>query len=100
LNLTTSSGCLKVRTHFTGSPARSLIHTGDEIVAINGLRVKSSKDLSAAIYGSEGVPVAITIAREGVLQEVEVTPSQNPKHLVKVEGKGNKIWNAIKASRC
>ena len=100
LNLTTSSGCLKVRTHFAGSPARSLIHTGDEIVAINGLRVKSSKDLSAAIYGSEGVPVAITIAREGVLQEVEVTPSQNPKHLVKVEGKGNKIWNAIKASRC
>ena len=100
LNLTTSSGSLKVRTHFTGSPARTLIHTGDEIVAINGLRVKSSKELSAAIYGSEGVPVAITIAREGVLQEVEVTPSQNPKHLVKVEGKGNKIWNAIKASRC
>ena len=40
LNLANSPNCVKVRTHLTGSPCRELIHTGDEIVAIDGLRVK------------------------------------------------------------
>ena len=39
------------------------------------------------------------IAREGVLMEVNITPVADPSHLVKVEGKGNKIWEEIKRSR-
>lgn len=99
INLSNSNGCVKVRTHLTGSPCRESIHTGDEIVAIDGLRVKSSKEISAAIHGSSGVESRITIAREGVLMDVVVTPIDDPNHLVKVEGKGNKIWDEIKRSR-
>ena len=87
-----------IRDSLTGSPCRNEIHTGDEIVAIDGLRVKSSKEMTAAIYGNKDIPTTITIAREGVLREVIVTPIENPHHLVKVEGEGNSIWNAIKAT--
>lgn len=98
LNMSNSPGVTKVRTHLTGSPCRDDIYTGDEIVAVDGLRVKTCKQMSAAIYGNKGVPTTITVAREGVLREVIVTPIENPHHLVKVEGEGNSIWNAIKAT--
>ena len=99
LNMANSSGTTKVRTHLSGSPCRNEIHTGDEIIAIDGLRVKSCKNISAAIYGNQDVLTKITIAREGVIHEVEITPIANPNHLTKIEGKGNKIWDAIKASK-
>ena len=99
LQLSNSRGITTVRTHLTGSPCRELIQTGDEIIAIDGLRVKTIKQINAVIYGNSGISTSITIAREGGLQEVNVTPTDHPEHLVKVEGKGNKIWHAIKASR-
>ena len=45
----------KVRTHLTGSPCRELIHTGDGTIAIDGLRVSSSKEIDAAIHGLRDV---------------------------------------------
>ena len=98
LNLANNPNCVKVRTHLTGSPCRESIHTGDEIIAIDGLRVKSASDITAAISGKENVKTTFTIAREGVLREVEITPIANPKHLTIIEGKGNKLWHAIKAT--
>ena len=47
--------------HTTGSPCREMIHTGDEIVAIDGLRVKSAAEINAAIHGSIGAETTITI---------------------------------------
>ncbi len=99
LNLANSPNCVKVRTHLTGSPCREMIHTGDEIVAIDGLRVKSATEINAAIHGSIGAETTITISRQGVLKEVTVTPTENPMHKVKIEGKGNKLWNQIKTTR-
>tara|TARA_B100001769_G_scaffold209166_1_gene168574 strand:- start:1925 stop:3673 length:1749 start_codon:yes stop_codon:yes gene_type:complete len=98
LNLTSNANCVKVRTHFTGSPCREMIHTGDEIIAVDGLRVKSASDISAAVHGNANVETTFTIAREGVLHDVKITPVPNPNHLTKVEGKGNKLWHAIKAT--
>jgi predicted metalloprotease with PDZ domain len=98
LNLANNANCVKVRTHLTGSPCRDTIHTGDEIIAIDGLRVKSASDITAAVYANENVETTFTIAREGVLHDVKITPTANPKHLITVEGKGNKLWNAIKAT--
>ena len=99
LNMSSSGGATTVRTHFTGSPCRNEIHTGDEIVAVDGLRVKSLKEIKAAVYGNKGISTTITLAREGVIREVKVTPIAHPEHLVKIEGKGNKIWDAIRKSR-
>ncbi len=99
LNLASSNGALKVRTHKSGSPCRDLIHTGDEIIAVDGLRVKTAAELSAAIYGLANKSSKFTIAREGILSEVIITPVENPGHLVNLDGKGNRIWDAIKATK-
>ena len=99
LNLTSNAGILKVRTHKANSPARELIHTGDEIIAVNGIRVKTQSELSAAIYGLKDKKSKFTIAREGVVSNVEITPIENPNHLVKLEGRGNKLWDDIKSSK-
>ena len=99
LNLANSPNCVKVRTHLSGSPCRKQIHTGDEIIAVNGHRVRSSAELSAAVYGSIGIETKFTISREGAIKEVSITPIENPKHLVNLEGKGNKLWDAIKATK-
>ena len=99
LNLASSNGALKVRTHKSGSPCRDLIHTGDEIIAVDGLRVKTAPELSAAIYGLANKSSKFTIAREGILSEVIITPVENPGHLVNLDGKGNRIWDAIKATK-
>ena len=98
-NLASSNGALKVRTHKSGSPCRDLIHTGDEIIAVDGLRVKTAPELSAAIYGLANKSSKFTIAREGILSEVIITPVENPGHLVNLDGKGNRIWDAIKATK-
>ena len=90
LNLANNPNCVKVRTHLTGSPCRESIHTGDEIIAIDGLRVKSASDINAAISRKENVETTFTIAREGVLHE-EITPIANPKHLTIIEGKGKTL---------
>ena len=99
LNLSNSPNCVKVKTHLSGSPCRDQIHTGDEIIAVNGQRICSSAELSAAVYGYIGVETTFTISREGAIKEVSITPIANPKHLVKLEGKGNRIWDAIKATK-
>ena len=99
LNLTSSPNCVKVRTHLSGSPCRDQIHTGDEIIAVNGHRIRTSGDLSAAVYGCIDVETTFTISREGAIKEVSITPIENPKHLVNLEGKGNKLWDSIKATK-
>ena len=98
LKMSNSQGRTKVRTHLTGSPCREMVHTGDEIIAIDGLRVTSCKEIGAAVHGSANTPVILTLTREGVLHEVEVTPVPHPEHTVKVKGEGNRIWKAIKCS--
>ena len=98
LNLASGNGQLKVRTHLSGSPCRELIHTGDEIIAVDGLRVKNSSELNAAVFGKIGEDTNFTISREGVLREVKITPVDNPMHKTKLDGKGNKVWESIKRS--
>ena len=99
LNLSNSPNSVKVRTHLTGSPCRELVHTGDEIIAVNGIRVKSSAEITATVYDSVNVETRLTISREGALKDVHVIPIENPKHLVNIKGKGNKLWQAIKSTR-
>ena len=99
LNLATSSNSVRVRTHMTGSPCRELIHTGDEIIAVDGQRVRTSAELSSAVYGNVAKETKFIVSREGAIKEVLITPIENPKHLVNIEGKGNSLWEAIKSTK-
>ncbi len=95
LNTVNVSGNVVVRTHLSDSPCRNKIQTGDEIIAINGLRVSSSNELKAAIYGYKDKEVEIIISRDGGIKTVKIVPIENPNHKVKIKGKGNKIWDSI-----
>jgi len=99
LNLSDLTNRTKVKSHLAGSPCRQLVHTGDEIIAIDGLRVTSSKQIKSAIHGKADTPLVFTICREGALREVSITPISNPDHSVKVVGNGNRLWKAIVRSK-
>ena len=99
INLANNNGVLKVRTHHASSPCREKIHTGDEIIAIDGLRVRSVAEVNSANFGNSGKKTIITISREGVVKEVEVIPTDNPNNPVKLDGKGNNLWQIIKKSK-
>ena len=95
LNLSVKSGAVKVTTHHSKSPCRDFIHTGDEIIAVNNLRIRNVKELNAAIFDKIDNEIEITICRQAVLQRVVVKPISNPNYKVKLDGKGNKIWRSI-----
>ncbi|MGE3277399.1 MAG: RIP metalloprotease RseP [Vicinamibacterales bacterium] len=64
-----------IRSVTEGDPADEAgLRAGDVIVAINGQRMVFAQDVSEAIGGSAGGPVAITIRRDGNERTVDVTP--------------------------
>ena len=93
--MSAKSGAVKVTTHHSNSPCRDFIHTGDEIIAVNNLRIRNVKELNAAIFDKIDNEIEITICRQAVLQRVVVKPISNPNYKVKLDGKGNKIWRSI-----
>jgi predicted metalloprotease with PDZ domain len=99
LNLTIKAGKTFIGTHMAGSPMRSILMPGDEIVAINGLRTSNAKTIETALKGKSGKEVSIAYAHEGVMQHCNVTLGEAPKHLVKLSGKGNKQWRSYLETR-
>jgi membrane-associated protease RseP (regulator of RpoE activity) len=58
------------------SPAKAAgVRPGDVVVAINGKPVKDSRDFVTAVRGSAGVPVALTVLRDGVRTNLTLTPA-------------------------
>jgi predicted metalloprotease with PDZ domain len=86
-------------THMTGSPLRALMMPGDEVVAINGMRTSTMKNLQTALKGKIGQKVEITYTHEGMLRTCSIELPEAPKHNVKLAGKGNKNWQNYIASR-
>ena len=82
----------RITTYHQGSPLRHLTQVGDEIVAVDGLRVKSSSHLSKLLLGKVGEPTSLDVVHEGVLASIEVSPGAPPGHGVKLNGKGNEKW--------
>lgn len=89
----------RITTFHAGSPMRLLAQVGDEIVAVEGLRVASAAHLSKLLQGRTDQPTSLSIVHEGVLRKVTVTPSAPPQHGTKLTGKGNDRWRAWIASR-
>ena len=83
---------IRITTFHQGSPLRNLTQVGDEILAVNGLRVKSSAHLSKLVLGRAGQPTSLDVVHEGVLTTVNVSPSNPPGHGVKLDGNGNEKW--------
>jgi len=89
----------RITTFHAGSPMRLLAEVGDEIVAVDGLRVASATHLSKLLQGRADQPTSLSIVHEGVLRVVTVTPSAPPQHGTNLSGKGNDRWRSWIASR-
>ena len=89
----------RITTYHQGSPLRNITQVGDELVAVDGLRVKSSAHLSKLLLGRLNQPTSLDVVHEGVLQTVEVSPIAPPGHGVKLDGKGNEKWRLWIQSR-
>lgn len=67
------------------TPADGLLEAGDIVTAANGVAVTSATGLREVIQESEGDPVELTVIRDGVEQQVEVTPERHTED-------GEDIW--------
>jgi predicted metalloprotease with PDZ domain len=54
------------------------IQAGDEIIAINKIRIKTSLDEAIRLIG-EGVKLDFIISRNGLIRDLTIVPVQNPK---------------------
>ena len=79
----------------SASPLRDLSLPDDELVALDGIRVRSRKALKAALKGKAGAVVKLTLARHDSIIEVSVTAGQTPRHLTTLTGTGNRLWKAL-----
>ncbi|HTT15717.1 MAG TPA: PDZ domain-containing protein [Thermoplasmata archaeon] len=72
-------GLARVRTSFAGGPGRAGgLTAGDEIVAINGVRVPFA-NLEKALRGlAPGSPIELAVFRRGYLRRLEVTAGTPP----------------------
>ena len=69
------------------------MHAGwDELVAVDGVRIKSSAHLKKLIAGRTGDEVSLGIVHEGIVSTVSVTLPPSPQHGVTLSGKGNARW--------
>ena len=94
VNLRESAGRVLITTYHAGSPLRECTQVGDELVAVDGVRIKSSNHLKKLIGGRTGDTVTLEIVHEGILADIEVTLPASPQHGVTLSGKGNAKWRA------
>ena len=94
VNLRETNGRTVIAGYHAGSPWRTLTQVGDEIVAIEGVRIRSPGHLVKLISGRPGQRVTLDVAHEGIVQSIEVDVGTSPQHGVTLKGKGNERWKA------
>ena len=62
------------------APAAGVLRPGDVIEGVNGKTMSSWNDAVKVIQASPGVPVSLTILRNGVDQTVSITPVENENY--------------------
>ena len=73
--------------------------SGDELIAIDGLRVSDSKSLKKILTGRANTSAKITISSFGKLSKVDVEIKSTPEYPLVFKGNGNDYWKSMKKSR-
>ena len=94
VNLRESKGRVIITTYQAGSPLRTITQVGDELVSVDGVRLKSVAHLKKLIGGRAGDEVKLDITHEGILTTVTLSLPESPQHGVTLKGKGNQRWKA------
>lgn len=58
------------------------LQPGDEILRVNGRRVRFATDVNRIVRNSEGNLLTLEIRRDGEIQEIIVTPRQIERRLI------------------
>ena len=99
VGLREQKGKVLITTYHTGSPLRTLSQVGDELIALDGLRIKSTSHLTSLLKGRQNRDVTVHFVHEGTLRSAEVNLPQPPQHGVKLRGKGNTAWTSYLKTR-
>ena len=99
VGLREQKGKVIITTYHTGSPLRTLTQVGDELIAIDGLRVKSSSHLTSLLKGRQNTEIEVHFVHEGTLTSVQVNLPHTPQHGIKLKGKGNDAWKSYIKTR-
>ena len=92
VGLRETSGRVTITTYHAGSPLRTCTQVGDELVAVDGVRIKSSAHLKKLIGGRAGETITLEIVHEGILSTRPSNCPLSPQHGVSLSGKGNARW--------
>ncbi|MEC7989097.1 MAG: PDZ domain-containing protein, partial [Candidatus Thermoplasmatota archaeon] len=92
VGLKESAGRVLITTYHAGSPLRELTQVGDEVLAVDGVRVKSVGHLKKLIAGRSADELSLDVVHEGIMSSVSLTLPASPQHGVSLKGKGNERW--------
>jgi len=95
LNLSTKKGGLHVQGFHPDSPLRDLLLPDDELISLDGLRVKTKSELDSVLLGRQDADASLAINRQGVMMETSFKISPEPELANKLKGKGNRLWQSM-----
>ena len=94
VTLKDTTGRVVITSYLAGSPLRQLTQVGDELLALNGVRVQNTSHLQKLIQGALGQTLAMDFIHEGIVQHAEFDVPASPQHGVTLIGKGNERWRS------
>lgn len=86
----------RVRSH---GPAGGVLRPGDEVLGVDGQRVRTTEALTQVLIGRADASVELTIARGGAITTVDVDVGARPDDPVKLVGSTNARFAAMAAAR-
>ncbi len=90
---------LKVTSHMQGSPVREHLQVGDEIVAIDAIRVTNDEQLKSNLKGKVGSTVRVMYARNSVMHDALLNVALEPNYPTLTASEGNRMWKTTIRSR-
>jgi len=87
-----NNGSVQITTYHSDSPMREVSEVGDELLAIDSVRIRSTTHLQRLMKGRVGDTVNLEMTHEGILREIHLKLPSSPRHGVMLKGKGNARW--------
>ena len=94
VNTRERDGRVLISSFHAGSPLRSCTQVGDELLAVDGVRLRNSAHLRKLISGRVGEAVELELTHEGILTKNDRHHTAITQHGVTLKGKGNDRWSA------
>jgi predicted metalloprotease with PDZ domain len=99
VGLRDQKGKVVITTYHSGSPLRTKTQVGDELIAIDKLRIQSLSHLTSVLKGRQNTQALIDFSHEGMMNTAEIEMPSPPQHGIKLAGKGNAAWRAYIMTR-